>query len=60
MLAIAIEELSWGCAGLAGAVLVNFFPTMYALLAGNVEMAHYCEGRLGCWAITEPEHGSEI
>ena len=55
MLAIAIEELSWGCPGLAGAILVNFFPTMYSLLAGNVEMATYCEGRLGCWAITEPD-----
>ncbi len=43
MLAIAIEELSWGCPGLAGAILVNFFPTMYSLLAGNKEMAKYCE-----------------
>ena len=60
MLAIAIEELSWGCPGLSGAILVNFFPTMYSLLAGNVEMAKYCEGRLGCWAITEPEHGSDM
>jgi alkylation response protein AidB-like acyl-CoA dehydrogenase len=45
MLAIAIEELSWGCAGLSGAILVNFFPTMYSLLAGNME---------------EPEHGSDM
>jgi len=59
-MAIAIEELSWGCAGLAGAILVNFFPTMYSLLAGNMEMARYCEGRRGCWAITEPEHGSDM
>jgi acyl-CoA dehydrogenase len=60
ILAIAVEELSWGCPGLSGAILVNFFPTMYSLLAGNMEMAKYCEGRLGCWAITEPDNGSGV
>jgi alkylation response protein AidB-like acyl-CoA dehydrogenase len=60
ILSIAIEELSWGCPGLAGSILVNFFPTMYSLLAGNAEMAKHCEGRLGCWAITEPDHGTDM
>lgn len=60
LLNIAIEELSWGCPGLAGAILVNYFPTMFSLLAGNMEMAKYCNGRLGCWAITEPDHGSDM
>ena len=60
LLNIAIEELSWGCPGLTGAILVTFFPTMFSLLAGNMEMAKYCDGRLGCWAITEPDHGSDM
>ena len=60
LLSIAIEELSWGCPGLAGAILVTFFPTMYSLLAGNMEMAKYCNGRLGCWGITEPDHASDM
>lgn len=60
LLSIAIEELSWGCAGLTGAILVTFFPVMFSLLAGNMEMARYCEGRMGCWAITEPDHGSDM
>lgn len=60
ILAIAIEELSWGCPGLTGAILVTFFPTMFSLLAGNMEMARYCDGRIGCWAITEPDHGSDM
>ena len=60
ILSIAIEELSWGCPGLASSILVNFFPTMYSLLAGNTEMAKHCEGRLGCWAITEPDHGTDM
>jgi len=60
LLAIASEELAWGDAGLAGAILVNHFPVMYSMLAGNAAMVHYCEGKLGCWGITEPEHGSDM
>lgn len=58
--AIASEELAWGDGGLAGSILVNHFPVIYSMLAGNMEMAHYCEGKLGCWGITEPEHGSDM
>jgi alkylation response protein AidB-like acyl-CoA dehydrogenase len=60
LLAIATEELAWGDGGIAGAILVNNFPVMYSLLAGNLEMARYCDGKLGCWAITEPDHGSDM
>lgn len=60
LFAIATEELAWGDGGLAGALLVNHFPVMYSLLAGNLEMARYCEGKLGCWAITESDHGSDM
>lgn len=60
LFAIATEELAWGDSGLAGALLVNHFPVMYSLLAGNLEMAKFCEGKLGCWGITEPDHGSDI
>lgn len=60
LMAIASEELSWGDAGIAGAILVSHFPVMYSLLAGNMAMAEYCEGKLGCWGITEPDHGSDM
>ncbi len=60
MLALASEELAWGDAGLAGAILVNQFPVMYSMMAGNDEMVEYCDGKLGCWAITEPDHGSDM
>jgi acyl-CoA dehydrogenase len=60
LLAIATEELAWGDGGIAGAILVNNFPVMYSLLAGNMEMATYCDGKLGCWGITEPDHGSDM
>ena len=60
LFAIASEELSWGDPAIAGAILVNHFPVIYSMLAGNMAMAHYCEGKLGCWGITEPEHGSDM
>ncbi|MBR9866402.1 MAG: acyl-CoA dehydrogenase [Oceanospirillales bacterium] len=60
ILALASEELAWGDAGLAGAILVNQMPVLYSLLAGNAEMASYCDGKLGCWAITEPDHGTDM
>lgn len=59
ILLIAAEELSWGDGGLAGMVLVSQMPGLYAALAGNMAMVDYCDGKLGCWGITEPDHGSD-
>ena len=56
---IAAEELAWGDAGLAGMILVSMMPALYSALAGNLEMVEYCDGKLGCWGITEPDHGSD-
>src|SRR5690554_396169 len=60
ILALASEELAWGDANLAGAILVNHFPVMYSMLAGNMAMAEFCDGKRGCWGITEPDHGSDM
>ena len=60
LMMIASEELAWGDGGLAGAILVNNFPGMYSALAGRMDMVAYCEGKLGCWGITEPDHGSDM
>ena len=57
--AIVSEELAWGDAGLAGALTVNDFPVIYSMLAGNEAMVRYCDGKLGCWGVTEPAHGSD-
>jgi acyl-CoA dehydrogenase len=59
ILLIAAEELAWGDAGLGGMVLVSQMPGLYSALAGNMEMVDYCDGKLGCWGITEPDHGSD-
>lgn len=62
------EELGWGAADLAIAIGVSPFPFDFACLTGQRELIeHYVrpfvadhEGRwVGCWAITEPEHGSD-
>jgi alkylation response protein AidB-like acyl-CoA dehydrogenase len=65
---IVLEELSWGNAGLAGAILLSGFPPGAAMATGNPELIeeftvpHYSESaeqRIGAWAITEPDHGSD-
>jgi len=60
LMLIASEELAWGDGGLAGMILVSQMPGLYAALAGNMEMVEYCDGKLGCWGITEPDHGSDM
>ena len=60
LMMIASEELAWGDGGLAGAILVNNFPGMYSAIAGRMDMVAYCDGKLGCWGITEPDHGSDM
>jgi len=65
---LVYEELSWGNAGLAGSILLSAFPPEAALGTANPELAeefvtpHFAGGgplRIGAWAITEPDHGSD-
>lgn len=65
---MVLEELSWGNAGLAGAIFLASYPAEAALATGNRELiaefsAPYfsqADGSIiGCWAITEPDHGSD-
>ncbi|WNC74231.1 acyl-CoA dehydrogenase family protein [Thalassotalea psychrophila] len=60
LMLIACEELAWGDVGLAGMILVNQMPALYSALAGRMDMVEYCDGKLGCWGITEPDHGSDM
>ena len=57
---ITSEELGWGDAGLAIAFGVAGFPKMMAQASGNSELIDLVDGNTtGCWAITEPDHGSD-
>ncbi len=55
------EELGWGDAGLAISIGAGGFPTMLAEVSQNPELiAAFPPEKLGCWAITEPDHGSDV
>ena len=55
------EELGWGDSGLAISLGVAGFPTMMAQMSGNPALIErFPAGTLGCWAITEPDHGSDL
>jgi len=65
---IFAEEMGWGSADFAIALGVTAFPFSFAAMGGNPEIIAdivkpYSEDRLGkfvgCWAITEPDHGSD-
>jgi len=65
---ILLEELSWGAVDLALALGVAAFPSAEAAATGNKELYElfvkpYVEDReaafVGCWAGTEPTHGSD-
>ena len=62
------EELAWGSVDLALAIGCAGFPASIAASSGNPELYEsfvkpYVEDReasfIGCWAITEPSHGSD-
>lgn len=67
--AIVFEELGWGDAGLAISLTVVDFHRMFAELSGRPALIErFCspngpQGRhgreIGCWAVTEPDHGSD-
>ncbi|MCC7075767.1 MAG: acyl-CoA dehydrogenase family protein [Acidimicrobiia bacterium] len=58
---IIAEELGWGDAGLAISLGVSGFPRMLAMLTGNADLIARVssDDMIGCWPITEPDHGSD-
>jgi acyl-CoA dehydrogenase len=59
---VILEELGWGDSGLAISLEVSIFPRALAMLSGNPELIEQFgkTKEIGCWAITEPDHGSDI
>ncbi len=57
------EEIGWGDSGLAISLGVAGFPAMFARLSGRPELierfASAEHPQIGCWAVTEPDHGSD-
>ena len=65
---LVLEELGWGSSDFAIGFGVSCFPAFFASMVPNDKLAEeiiepFCENKdasiVGCWAITEPEHGSD-
>jgi alkylation response protein AidB-like acyl-CoA dehydrogenase len=65
---VLFEELGWGSADLAIGLAMAAFPFVVVAGTGNDRLTNdfvrpFAEDRearhIGCWAITEPEHGSD-
>jgi alkylation response protein AidB-like acyl-CoA dehydrogenase len=65
---LLMEELFWGGSGIAAAVLLAAWPYMKVLATANPQLIEefvvpFCQctdgSVTGCWAITEPDHGSD-
>jgi alkylation response protein AidB-like acyl-CoA dehydrogenase len=58
---IVTEELGWGDAGLAISIGAAEFPAMIARVSQNPDLIErFTPSTIGCWAITEPDHGSDV
>lgn len=61
--ALVHEELGWGDSGLAVSLGAMTMPRTFARLSGSPELieryASPGNREFGCWAITEPDHGSD-
>jgi len=58
---IVTEELGWGDAGLAISLGAAEFPAMLAGSSQNPDLVSaFPVDKIGCWAITEPDHGSDV
>jgi len=65
---IVLEELAWGSVDFAIALGVSSFPAFFASMVPDDRLIEeiiepFCECKdasiIGCWGITEPEHGTD-
>lgn len=60
MMSILFEELGWGDSGLAISFGAGMLPMYMCAALGRTDLlARYPDSMLGCWGITEPDHGSD-
>ncbi|MBI4963125.1 MAG: acyl-CoA/acyl-ACP dehydrogenase [Desulfomonile tiedjei] len=65
---MVLEEMGWGSADFAIGIGVSCFPAFFACMLPNdlleeTIISPFCQNRdatiIGCWAITEPNHGND-
>lgn len=55
------EELGWGDLGLGWGFYGGSFPSALVAAMGREDLAAvFTPDRLGCWGMTEPDHGSDL
>ena len=60
LMCLFYEILGWGDSGLAISIGASTLPRYLCRLFGNDYLAELCaDDRIGCWGITEPDHGSD-
>ena len=61
--ALVSEEMGWGDSGLAISLGVANFHKMFAMMSGRPSLidrwVRNGQEEIGCWAVTEPDHGSD-
>ena len=57
---LIFEERGWGDAGLALSLAVAGFPAQVAAATGNPDLVELCEGKIGCWPVTQPDTGTDV
>ncbi|MBD3648286.1 MAG: acyl-CoA/acyl-ACP dehydrogenase [Pseudomonadales bacterium] len=61
--AIVLEELAWGDSGIALSLACRGMMAPWATMTGQEDLIERCctpgSKEVGCWAITEPDHGSD-
>jgi alkylation response protein AidB-like acyl-CoA dehydrogenase len=61
--ALVSEEMGWGDSGLSISLGVANFHKMFAMMSGRPALIdRWVRGgqdEIGCWAVTEPDHGSD-
>ncbi len=61
LMCLVFEEMGWGDAGLAISLAASMLPRLTVAKFGNqFLLEHTPESLIGCWAATEPEHGTDV
>ncbi len=60
IMCILFEELGWGDSGLAICIGAGMLAELMSTVLGNEFCRNLTVGKLGCWGITEPDHGTDM
>lgn len=56
---LVAQEMGWGDVGLTVSSGVSELPSLVAHQTGSQELIDICEGKIGCWMVTQPDRGGD-